>query len=128
MKNLIYIVALLILTASPALGGAITGEQFMEKCAAVEKVNRVPVSEAETVYATFCLGYMTGFVDHYDLMESKNNLKRRAYCLSNSRVSVTNTLLVETVLEYLKNNPRDRSLPLSQTVGLALEEAYPCVD
>ena len=98
----------------------------MQKCDAVEKVNRVPVSEAETVYATFCLGYITGFVDHYDLLDNTKNLKSKTFCLQTPGRQLTNTMLVETVLNYLRKNPEQQSLPLSEAVSISLEEAFPC--
>jgi len=127
MKYLLLIViGGIILTASSASGDALTGVQFLKRCSAVEKVNRVPVSEEETVYATFCLGYMTGFVDHYELLDSENNLKNKIFCLSATGGRLTNTLLVEIVLDYLNNNPEKQSLSISKTVSLALQEALPC--
>ena len=126
MKFLALIVVLIIFSASIALGEAITGVQFMQKCDAVEKVNRVPVSEEETVYATFCLGYITGFVDHYDLLSNTKNLKSKTFCLQASGRRLTNTELVETVLNYLRQNPEQQSLPLSEAVSISLEEAFPC--
>lgn len=126
MKRLALIVAATILTASPAFGEAISGQQFMQRCAAVEKMNRVPVSEEESVYATFCLGYITGFVDSYDQFDADDNLKQRTFCLPTSAGRVTNTGLVGIVLQYLEKNPEKRNLPIGKTVSLALEEVFPC--
>jgi hypothetical protein len=82
MKYLALTVAVAIsFIASSALGEAITGVQFIKKCSAVETMNRVTVSEEETVYATFCLGYITGFVDHYELLDKENNLQHKTFCL-----------------------------------------------
>ena len=126
MKYLILVVGIFFLNVPSVMGEAITGAKFLQKCSAVEKVNRVPVNEAETVYATFCLGYITGFVDHYDVLDINNNLKNKNICLTSSESRLTNTLLVEVVLDYLRKNPKYRSLPIGQAVSLSLEEAFPC--
>lgn len=127
MKYLaLIVVGGIILSTSPALGEAITGSQFKQRCSAVKKVNRVPVSEEETVYATFCLGYITGFVDHYELLDNEHNLQNKTFCLSDSGSRLTNTQLVETVLDYLDKFPEKQKLPLNQAVSLSLRQAFPC--
>ena len=126
MKYLIIVVIIFFLNVPSVMGEAITGAQFSQKCSAVEKASRVPVNEAETVYATFCLGYITGFVDHYDVLDYNNKLKNKNICLTFSDKQLTNTLLVKIVLTFLKKNPQYSSLPIGRAVSLSLEEAFPC--
>lgn len=126
MKYLILTVAIVFLSVSPVMGEAITGAQFLQKCSAVEKANKGPVNEAETVYATFCLGYITGFVDHYDVLDYNNKLKNKDICLASSDKQITNTLLVKIVLDFLKKNPEYRNRSIGRVVSQSLEEAFPC--
>jgi hypothetical protein len=126
MKLMGLLLVLFIFLSTPVLAADISGTQFLERCSLIETMDKKPLNEREYGFVSFCLGYITGYVSNYNLLEADNNLKSRSFCLPTSGMPLSNKELALIVIEYLKYYPEKQHLPVSKAVHDSLVNKFPC--
>ncbi|GAY24168.1 MULTISPECIES: Rap1a/Tai family immunity protein [Sphingobium] len=102
-------------TCSPAaLAGFYTGEELYELCS-------TPRSSNDYLEKTYeCIAYITGAVDAFNTTREVNKLKS---CIP---ADVTISQLRNVTVDYLRDNPEERSASASRTVFAATRKVWPC--
>jgi hypothetical protein len=95
----------------PAKSGYETGNDLFAACTGTD-------SSSGAGYF-LCYGYISGIVDYSYYV----NVGSNQFCVP---AGVTKGQLKDTLIAFLRRNPKDRHLSASVIVVAALREAYPC--
>jgi hypothetical protein len=113
MRRILLVTALMSSFASPA-AALITGNQLYDHCQ----------NEATR---SLCVAYITGIAEVTQLIALKadeSDVRRRlGFCRP---VGVINQQVVDVVVAYLENTPKDRHLPALVNILNALHNNWPC--
>lgn len=115
-RMLSYLVAMAAfgLFSAKADAGFYTGKELYDVCT-TERTSKTYVEK------TFeCVAYITGAVDAFNTTREVNKLKS---CIP---ADVTISELKDVTVDFLRNNPVDRSTSASTLVFAATRKAWPC--
>lgn len=108
------IAAIALLPTGPANAGYVSGWDLLEIC----KAN--PEDPAQKLKQAQCMGYVIGVADTFDCQDKLHGFTW------DSTSHVSQTALVEIVIDWLNANPDKLQRESDGLVGAALHEAYPC--
>lgn len=112
------ITSILIISFTPALGNAETGDDLLKYTKSANKVMSGDNASTKIDYlkAGQLLGFVTGVVDSLNAVD---------FCIS---PEVKKRVLVDTVSKYLEENKGKNSIPGIMSVSFALGKEYPCTE
>lgn len=133
MRALSFLIVAIVSLSSHASGAAsvplyVAGTDLTNQCRAFLQVRRSgnAQSSQQAWDAAQCYGYVTGIIDHFQVMEALDALPVDTgdrFCIADSVSALDAT---EVVANYLDANPEKRSLGGYFLVRAALSQKYPC--
>ena len=121
-KKTLLLLGFLLITQNIFSQNIKATSELYNQCSIAEKTSE------EYMNATFCLGYMTGFIDSYQLVDGLNKTKNlnssSLACLPNNGTDVD--FLRILFLYYVNKYPDSLDKSARVTLMKALIAAYPC--
>jgi len=120
VNKIIIALCLFFVTQNAFSQGTESTSELYQQCSIIEE------TAEEYMHATFCLGYLSGFIDSYRLMDAfnKNNNSKSIACLPNKGINID--YLRNLFLYYVNKSPVSLNDTARITLMKILIIAYPC--
>jgi hypothetical protein len=126
MKNLLWVTALIVFIASPALAfEEVEIKVLLERCSVVSKFSggKSSITQNETENILYCIGYINGFMGLYNSNVNTGNYKDIPFCLApNTKWQK----LARTFIDFSEKHPDLLNQPTGAFVTQALKDTFPC--
>lgn len=100
------------------------GSELLRACNASNKQeDGIKVSEEEAAYALWCIGYVAGFLDGFQI-SSYTKAGGKTLCLPNK--GITNDQAIRVITKSLKDHPETLHKSGRSAIFTVLASAFPC--
>lgn len=121
-NKIIIVLCLFFITQNAFSQGTESTSELYQQCSIIEETTK------EYMHATFCLGYLSGFIDSYRIMDAvnkDNSLSSNSLaCIPNEGIDID--FLRNLFLYYVNKSPNSLNESARITLMKILMIAYPC--
>lgn len=121
------VLTIFLISVSTHAHAEFDGNELLRDCnSVIKEENGATLSTTELVGATYCNGYISGFLDSYsiDSYAFEKATQRKLYCCLPPKAKIIQ--LVRVIVKYLEEHPAELHENVRMLMMAALNKAFPC--